>query len=176
MKIHYSKKPFKLNKSKFPLAINYYLDNGKYSKDNPDREATRQLLRSWYKETFQKSNRWNKTLINRIIKNYSEKEISELRHYFEQLFDASRKYNQIFIKYIEGYIEKQKTSEFGSFIKIDQKGYEELLGVIGDLKQSGNIQSNYKEIAEVIYEFIQSDINLKISTIQDRIRNKKGYK
>ena len=94
---------------------------------------------------------------------------------YKQLFDTNRKYNQAFLKYIGEYIEKQNASELGSFIKIDQKGYKELLRVIGELKRAGNIQSDYNEIAKVIYKFIQSDSNLKISTIKDRLRNKKGY-
>ena len=165
----------KLNKNKFPLVISHYLNSSYYLKDEDRRNAVKLILNGWYKKSFQKNNRWNRTSIYSVIKNYSEEEISELRHCFKRLFDTNRKYNQVFLKYVGEFIEKQKAGELGLFIKIDQKGYEELLSVIGELKRSGNIQSDYKEIAKVIFEFIQADNNLKISTILDRLRNKKGY-
>jgi len=50
-----------------------------------------------------------------------------------------------------------------------------LLGFLGELKRDGKIQSNYNEIAKVLNKSIQPDNRLKISTIRDRLRNKKGY-
>ena len=165
----------KLNKNKFPILI---LECQEFDQNNELQAIVKLKLKSWYQSSFQKGNRWNKSLILKGVKNYSIDEITQLQNCFNILFNCERKYNQIFISYLKELLEIRTAEELGLTtirIKISQSSYIDLLRFLGDLKESGEIQNSNQEIAEIIYHSFSPDIQLQTSTILDRLKNKKGY-
>jgi len=151
------------------------MEHRKYEAEPKVSEIDTRPIKTWYKTTFQKGNRWNRSQIHTTLKKFTEREIEKLKECFTLLFNTDRSYNRAFIKYTDDYIEMQMVNQSELKIKLDQKGFEALLGFLGELKRDGKIQSNYNEIAKVLNKSIQPDNRLKISTIRDRLRNKKGY-
>ena len=165
-----------LNKNDFPPSVSRLLKkHAQTGSELKEIELDIWPLKTWFKETFQKGNRWNRSQIHTTLKKFTEREIEKLKECFTLIFNTDRSYNRAFIKYIDDYIEMQTVSQSELKIKLDQKGFEALLGFLGELKRDGKIQSNYNEIAKVLSKCIQPDNRLKISTIRDRLRNKKGY-
>ena len=105
--------------------------------------------------------------------------MAQLQNCFSILFNCERKYNRIFISYLKELLEIRTAEELGLTtirIKISQSSYIDLLHFLGDLKESGEIQNSYQEIAEIMGHSFSPDIQLRVSTIIDRLKNKKGYR
>ena len=165
----------KLNKNTFPICI---LECLKIDKRNEPPAIVKLILKTWYQSSFQKGNRWNKSLIAKGVKNYLIDELDYLKSCFGILFNCSKKYNKVFISYLDEIVEKNTADESGFTtpkIKISQKSFTELLRTIGEIKKAGEIKNNSAELAEIINRSFASDIQLRPSTIVDRLKNKKGY-
>jgi len=165
----------KLNKNMFPILILECLELGK---NNEPLAFILLRLKSWYQSSFQKGNRWNKSLILKGVKDYSIDELDHLKNCFCILFNCSKKYNKVFVSYLDEIAEKKTADESGLAnpkIKISQKSFTELLRVIGEIKKAGEIKNNYAELADIINHSFSSDTQLQPSTIIDRLRSKKGY-
>lgn len=139
---------------------------------------TAHSLKAWYQERFQKSNRWNKTMINKETRTMSLDQMRMTMVCFEYLFDPERKYNQVFLAHFHKILEdrtevpKQPLPK----IRISQKAYLELLRIMGEWKSSREIKSTYKELSEIIYMVFTPENPIKPSTIIDRLKDQKGYK
>ena len=58
------------------------------------------------------------------------------------LFDHDRKYNKVFIRYVQEYQEQKESANPESIkLKVDQKTFEEIINYFGDLKRSGKIKN-----------------------------------
>jgi hypothetical protein len=170
----------KLNKNGFPPSVLKLLrDYIKADAEPEDIEIDIWPVKTWYKATFQKGNRWNKTLIRKATMRYSVIELSQLLVAFRLLFNQEKKYNQTFINTVTNIIEERTAEEEGLIdprIKISQKSYTELLHIIGDIKASGEIKNSYRELAAIIYRTFSPETKLRPSTILDRLKNQKGFK
>lgn len=165
----------KRNKNTFPILILEYLE---FDKNIEPLAFIVLRLKSWYQSSFQKGNRWNKTLIINGTKNYSIDEFGHLKNCFCILFNCSKKYNKVFVSYLDEIAEKKTTDESGLAnpkIMIRQKSFTELLRFIGELKKSGKIDNSFAELADIINRSFSSDAQLRPSTIIDRLKNKKEY-
>lgn len=174
MKSSQKKSILKLNRNKFPDDISRYLHKDPSLSYEQKRPVVSQQLKSWYQDNFQKNNRWNRTLLVSRIKSYSDTELKKLGECFEQLFDIKRQYNQTFMRYLDDFTE-QKNGLSSKRLKVDQHTYQEIIKYFGDLRRDGKIQNPNKEIARILKEFLYPDTPLEISTIIDRLQNKKGY-
>jgi hypothetical protein len=170
----------KLNKNEFPLSVSKLLrDYSKAGVEPEDIKINIWPVKTWYKATFQKGNRWNKALIRKRTMRYSVIELNQLVVAFRLLFNQEKKYNQTFINTVTNIIEERTAEEEGLIeprIKISQKSYTELLHVLGDLKASGEIKNSYRELAAIIYHTFSPETKLRPSTILDRLKNQKGFK
>ena len=177
MKTSQKKSILQLNRNKYPNDLNKYLNFGinLEEEDEEKRQRIRQLLKSWYQDNFQKNNRWNRTLIYSLLKNYSDTEILELGKCFQLLFDINRKYNQTFLRFIRAYQDQREADKKGVCLKVDQETYKEIIQYFGDLKRDGKIKNANHEIAKVLEKFLKPDVTFKSPTILDRLKNKKGY-
>ena len=168
----------RLTKNKFPEDITRYLFTAPDLKNEQDRIKESRKLKFWYQSCFKKGNRWNRTLLYSLIKTYTEQELLKLKDCFVLLFDINRKYNQIFIRYVDTYMEQQEAQKLGLSsirLKVGQETYQEILRYFGDLKRDGKIKNSNREIAQILRRFLDPDISLAVSTIIDRLKNKKGY-
>jgi len=176
----YKSRITKLNKNAFPPSVSKLLrDYNKAGAEPEDIKIDSWPVKTWYKRTFQKGNRWNKTQIRKGTMPYTVIELSQLLVAFRLLFNQEKKYNQIFISYVSDIIEERSSEEeglFGARIKISQNSYTELLHILGDLKDSGEIQNSYRELAAIIYHTFSPETKLRPSTIFDRLKNQKGFK
>lgn len=137
-----------------------------------------QLLKSWYQNNFQKNNRWNKTLIYSLARNYSETELLILGQCFQLLFDKTRTYNQSFLRFVNEYSERRKQEKEGGGqlrLKVDQETFMEIIRYFGDLKRAGKVKNANHEIAKILKKVMDPDIAFESPTILDRLKNKKGY-
>lgn len=170
----------KLNKNEFPPSVSKVLKDYVNTGEEPeDIKLNIWPVKTWYKATFQKGNRWNKTLIRKRTMRYKVFELSQLVVAFRLLFNQDKKYNQTFIYTVTNIIEERTSEEAGLIeprIKISQKSYTELLHVLGDLKASGEIKNSYRELATIIYRSFSPETKLRPSTIFDRLKNQKGFK
>jgi hypothetical protein len=170
----------KLNKNEFPPFVSKLLRD--YNKDGAEPEDIKINIwpvKTWYKATFQKGNRWNKALIRKRTMRYSVIELNQLVVAFRLIFNQEKKYNQTFIYTVTNIIEERTAEEEGLIeprIKISQKSYTDLLHVLGDLKASGEINNSYRELAAIIYHTFSPETKLRPSTILDRLKNQKGFK
>ena len=166
----------KLNKNNFPNEIHRFLYADASVAYEKKKNHIKQNLKSWYQETFQKNNRWNRTQLYSLIKDYSDNEINKLCECFAILFDQERKYNKVFIRYVQEYQEqKELANPESNKLKVDQKTFEEVINYFGDLKRSGKIKNSNQQIAQILKQILNPDKTLKATTIMDRLKNKKGY-
>lgn len=168
----------KLNKNRFPLQINKYI-NGSGIANEKEKRLIRQQLKSWYQHSFQKSNRWNKSRLFRHIKDYSGQEIQKLGECFELLFNSDNQYHKVFIRYLGEYKNQRelaKSNLGASRLKVNQNTFEDIINYFGDLKRADQIKNTNKEIAKIVQLVFNPDIALEETTIIDRLRNKKEYK
>lgn len=166
------------NKNQFPTILPRVLEQLKIG-DKPIQQIKGcSELKDWYKTTFQKGNRWNRTSIRSITKNYASREVLYLKICFELLFDQSRNYNKAFVKYMDEILleHKQKTGKRTFQVWIEQQEYLDLIHYIGELKRKGKIRGTYKELARFIHTSFLPDDPLQTATIVDRLKNHKGYK
>ena len=178
MKKSQKKLALKLNRNKFPHDIHRYLNSDISIAYEKKRPQIKQLLKSWYLDSFQKNNRWNKRLINSLAKEYTNTEINELSRGFQSLFDIDRKYNQTFLRYLAEYnnqIEAEKSGLRNLRLKVDQETFKEIIQYFGDLKRAGKIKNANHEIAKVLKRTLEPDVTFESPTILDRLKNKKGY-
>jgi hypothetical protein len=170
----------KLNKNEFPPSVSKLLKDYLNTGEEPeDIKIDSWPVKTWYKATFQKGNRWNKTLIRKGTMRYSVIELNQLVVAFRLIFNLEKKYNQTFINTVTNIIEQRTAEEEGLIdprIKISQKSYTELLHILGDLKASGEIRNSYRELAAIIYHTFSPETKLRPSTILDRLKNQKGFK
>jgi hypothetical protein len=170
----------KLNKNEFPPFVSKLLRD--YNKDGAEPEDIKINIwpvKTWYKATFQKGNRWNKALIRKRTMRYSVIELNQLVVAFRLIFNLDKKYNQTFIYTVTNIIEERTAEEEGLInpgIKMSQNSYTELLHILGDLKASGEINNSYRELAAIIYHTFSPETKLRPSTILDRLKNQKGFK
>jgi hypothetical protein len=168
----------KLNRNKFPIDLSEYLNSGIKQKDEEKSQRIRQLLKSWYQDSFLKNNRWNRTLIYSLVKNYTDTEIIKLGNCFQLLFEINRAYNQTFLRYVRDYKDQREAEKKGLRylrLKVDQKTFKEIIQYFGDLKREGKIKNANHEIAKVLKEILEPDVTFETSTILDRLKNKKEY-
>jgi len=170
----------KLNKNEFPPSVSKVLKDYVNTGEEPeDIKLNIWPIKTWYKATFQKGNRWNKALIRKRTMRYTIIELSQLVVTFRLIFNQEKKYNQTFINTVTKIIEERTAEEEGLIeprIKISQKSYAELLHILGDLKASGEIRNSYRELAAIIYHTFSPETKLRPSTILDRLKNQKGFK
>jgi len=175
VKTSQKKSILKLNRNKFPNDLSKYLNLGSKQKDEEKIQQIKQLLKSWYQYSFLKNNRWNRTLIYSLVKNYTDTEIIKLERCFQLLFDINRTYNKTFTRFIRAYLEQREADKKGLCLKVDQETYKEIIQYFGDLKRDGKIKNANHEIAKVLKEILEPDVTFKSPTILDRLKNKKGY-
>ena len=167
----------KFNKNKFPLQINKYI-NGSGLAGEEKKYLIKQQLKSWYQNSFQKNNRWNRTQLRKQVKDYSVNELKKLEVCFELLFNVDNQYHRVFHRYLKAYqYEKEiaKSNLGTSRLKVSQKTFEEIIHYFGDLKRSDQIKNTNKEIAKILKLILEPDNSLEERTIIDRLMNKKGY-
>ena len=168
----------KLNRNKFPNDLSKYLNFGNKQKDEEKIQRIRQLLKSWYQDSFLKNNRWNRTLIYSLVKNYTDTEIIKLGNCFQLLFEINRAYNQTFLRYLRACRDQREAEKKGLRhlrLKVDQETFKEIIQYFGDLKREGKIKNANHEIAKVLKEILEPDVTFETTTILDRLKNKKGY-
>ncbi len=180
MKDHPNFFVLKVNRNGFPNAIPRILKYRAQNEENFQKSDFKSLqVKNWYIETFQKGNRWNKSMIRSRTCNFTFLEIKTVRSCFIILFNPHRSYNQSFIKFIDQIlieIEEEKSGKAFSKIRISQRAYYDLLQIIGDQKSDGEINNTYKQLAEIIDQSFLPEEPIKQSTIIDRLKNQKGYK
>jgi hypothetical protein len=79
----------KLNKNEFPPFVSKLLRD--YNKDGAEPEDIKINIwpvKTWYKATFQKGNRWNKALIRKRTMRYSVIELNQLVVAFRLIFQS----------------------------------------------------------------------------------------
>ena len=169
----------KLNRNNFPHDLSWYLSVDINLKDEEKKRAQiRQLLKSWYQDSFLKNNRWNRTLIYSLVKNYSDAEILMLDKCFQLLFEIDRAYNRTFLRYLRDYKDQREAEKKGLGylrLKVDQETFKEIIQYFGDLKREGKIKNANHEIAKVLKEILEPDVTFETTTLLDRLKNKKGY-
>jgi len=168
----------KLNKNNFPHEIHRFLKDDPSNVYGEEKLRIKLKLKSWYQETFQKNNRWNKIQLYKHLKEYSDSELEKLGACFELLFNTNNQYHQVFIRYLKEYQEqKETTTSIIRFIslKVDQNTFEEILNYFGELKRNGKIKNTNQQIARILKLIFNSEKSLKETTIIDRLMNKKGY-
>jgi hypothetical protein len=104
----------KLNKNEFPPFVSKLLRD--YNKDGAEPEDIKINIwpvKTWYKATFQKGNRWNKALIRKRTMRYSVIELNQLVVAFRLIFNLDKKYNQTFIYTVTNIIEERTAEEEG---------------------------------------------------------------
>ena len=140
MKSSQKKSILKLNKNKFPHDLSKYLNFGIKQKDKEKSPRIRQLLKSWYQNSFLKNNRWNRTLIYSLVKSYTDTEILKLEKGFLLLFEINRAYNQTFMRYLRAYRDQRGAEKKGLRhlrLKVDQETFKKIIQYFGDLKREG---------------------------------------
>lgn len=174
-----NKKSFlKFNRNHFPLELSWYLNLDIKLRDEEKGKIIGQFLKSWYQNNFQKNNRWNKTLIYSLARNYSETELLTLGQCFPSLFNMNRTYNQPFLRFVHEYRNQKETEKEGSRhlrLKVDQETFKEIIQYFGDLKREGKIKNANHEIAKILKKVLEPDVTFESPTILDRLKNKKGY-
>ncbi len=135
-------------------------------------------LKAWYQEHFQKSNRWNKTMIYSETRKMNLDQIQMVLACFVYLFDPGKKYNQVFLTHFHQILEDRTEMPKQPIhkIRISQKAYLELLRMVGEWKSNKEIKGTYKGLSKVIYEVFSPEYPIKPSTIIDRLKDQKGYK
>ena len=178
MKKSHRKSSLKLNRNNFPHDLSRYLSVGVNLKDEEKIQRIRQLLKSWYQDSFLKNNRWNRTLIYSLVKNYTDTEIIKLERCFQLLFEIDRAYNRTFLRYLRDYKDQREAEKKGLGylrLKVDQETFKEIIQYFGDLKREGKIKNANHEIAKVLKEILEPDVTFETTTLLDRLKNKKGY-
>ena len=146
-----------------------YLNFGSKQKDEEKSQQIKQHLKSWYQDSFLKNNRWNRTLIYSLVKNYSDTEIIKLETCFQLLFDINRKYNQTFLRFIRAYQDQKEADKKGLCIKVDQKTFKDIIQYFGDLKRERKIKNANHAIAKILKKFLEPDVPFETTTILDRL-------
>ena len=178
MKSSQKKSILKFNRNRFPNDLHKYLSIGIKQKDEGKNLQIRQLLKSWYQDSFLKNNRWNRTLIYSLVKNYTDTEIIKLERCFQLLFEIDRAYNRTFLRYLRDYKDQREAEKKGLGylrLKVDQETFKEIIQYFGDLKREGKIKNANHEIAKVLKEILEPDVTFETTTLLDRLKNKKGY-
>ena len=113
MKSSQKKLILKLNRNKFPDDLSKYLNFDNKQKEVEKSQRIKQLLKSWYQDSFLKNNRWNRTSIYSLIKNYTDTEIIKLEKCVQLLFEINRTYNQTFLRYLRAYRDQREAEKKG---------------------------------------------------------------
>ena len=167
----------KLNKNRFPLQINKYINSSGFAGEKK-KNLIKQQLKSWYQYSFQKNNRWNRTQLRKQVKDYPVNELKKLGICFALLFNTDNQYHQVFIRYLEEYKAEKELikSNLGTpRLKVSQNTFEEIIHYIGNLKRANKLKNTNKEIAKILKLILEPDKSLEERTIIDRLMNKKGY-
>lgn len=166
-----------IRNNKFPVQINAIINDTGFV-GGKKRELIKQELKFWYLHSFQKNNRWNRTMLMNHIKDYSDPELRKLGECFKLLFNTNNQYHQVFIRYLQEYQTQKEISKstLGTpRLKVSQNTFEEIIHYFGELKRADQIDNTNKEIAKILKLILDPDKSLKETTIIDRLMNKKGY-
>ena len=167
----------KFNKNRFPLLINTIIQNQRLASDEK-KDLIKKGLKHWYKNSFQRNNRWNRTELKKQIKDYSVQELDKLGVCFKLLFNTDNKYHNVFIKYLNEFqIQRDITKSIlgTNRLKVNQKTYEEIIHYFGKMKRANKIHNTNKQIAKILKLVLDPDRPLEEATLIDRLMNKKSY-
>jgi hypothetical protein len=160
------------------LRLSKWHQYGNFPSNGLIYQETAQMIKSWYQESFQRNNRWNKTLIYKEAIKMNMDQLKLMVVCFDYLFDPEKKYNQVFLNHCHQILDNRTATptQHTQKIKISQKAYLELLRLIGEWKTSREIKNTYKELSEIINKVFMPEYPIKPSTIIDRLKDQKGYK